>query len=154
MTTITTPRATRPGLRASCAGLVLTVAATLAPLVDVATADSLTAHVQAAYPRWSAALVAADRNAIVTYLAVVGALGLLAWSWAILGIARRKHWSRGLVTTLFALGLTTAAFDLTFSEGAYAQVIPRPYGLLGMLPVAAGLAAVVLVWHRSPQPRG
>ncbi|MEV5987860.1 hypothetical protein AB0L85_23070 [Streptomyces sp. NPDC052051] len=151
MTTITTSRSERPGLRASWAGLALTAPATLVPLIDIATSDRLTDHVRAAYPDWSADLVAGDRDAIATYLAVVGLLGLLAWASTILGIARRKSWSRAIATTFFVLGGSIAAFDLTYAGGDYSLVIPRLYGLLGLLPAIAGVAALVQMWRRSPR---
>ncbi|MGY4957763.1 hypothetical protein [Streptomyces sp. NEAU-S7GS2] len=129
------------------AGLALTAAAALIPLVDVATIDSLTGHVRGAYPRWSGDLVADDRNAIVIYLSVIGVLGVASWLWAIRAVTRRKHSMRRTVSVLFAFGAGAALFNLTWSAAAYDRVIPALYGVIGLLPALAGLATVVLVWR-------
>ncbi|MFG3255807.1 hypothetical protein [Streptomyces sp. NPDC048172] len=128
-------------------GLALTAAAALVPLIDLATVDSVTDHVRAAYPDWSASDVSKDRTAIVSYLAVVGALGVLCWLWAIRSVGRGSARARAVTTALFAVGACWALYDLTWSSAEYAHVIPVLYGVLGLLPCLAGLAAVVLVWR-------
>jgi len=45
--------------------------------VDIATVDTISDHVRAAYPAWGPASVGADRNAIVIYLVITGVLTLL-----------------------------------------------------------------------------
>jgi hypothetical protein len=149
--TPTRPPATRPRT-ALYAGLALTVAATLVPLVDLVTADTLTDHVRSAYPSWSADLVAKDRNAIVGYLAAVGVLGAACWLWAIRSVGRRSM--RRTVTVLFAVGACTLLFDLSYSGGAYDRIIPALYGVTGLLPALAGAVAVVQVWRPGARPAG
>ncbi|SHF91866.1 hypothetical protein [Streptoalloteichus hindustanus] len=150
MSTTTTRTSQRPW--ALHTGLALSTIATLAPLVDVATVDSLANHVRSAYPDWPTDLVSADRNAIVGYLTVVGVLGLAGWLGTAWAVARRKGWAHVAITVMFALGASTALFNFTLSGGAYTNVIPRTYGTLGLLPVIPGLAAVVLAWRHRRHP--
>ncbi|THV30012.1 hypothetical protein [Glycomyces paridis] len=131
------------------AGLLLTVAAGVAPLIDIATADSLFDHVRQAYPDWPADTVRQDRDAIAIYLAAVGALGLLCWLGAIWAVAAERRWARGTVTALFALGTLLALTSMTLGGEQYDTIVPPIYGALGLLPCLAGLAAVVLVWRRA-----
>lgn len=136
-------------LRPMYVGLTLTILLTLAPAVDVLTVDSIADHVRGAYPDWSADLVAADRNAIAMYLAGTGVLGVVGWLWAIRGAKRRKKWSRAVTTTLFVAGASTALFNLSYSADPYSTIIPAPYGVLGLLPVLAGLIAVIRSWRHG-----
>ncbi|GAB3141768.1 hypothetical protein GCM10027290_15040 [Micromonospora sonneratiae] len=132
------------------AGLALTAITTLVPLIDLVTVDSLTDHVRTAYPDWPAATVALDRNAIAGYLVIVGVLGIAGWLWTILGVTRRANWARTVSTVMFALGAGTALLNLTFTGGAYDNVIPARYSVPGLLPVLVGLVAVVLLWRGQP----
>ncbi|MEV5570010.1 hypothetical protein AB0L06_08165 [Spirillospora sp. NPDC052269] len=139
------PAGVRPA--ALYAGLVLSVLATLVPVVDVTTADTLRDHVRDAYPGWSASLVGKDHDAIVIYATVVGGLGVLCWLWTIwAALARRRH-ARALITTLFAVGTGVVLMNFSFSGGAYDRVLPDLYGYAGLLPAIAGVAAVVSAWR-------
>ena len=129
------------------AGLALTAIAALVPLVDVATVDSLAGHVREAYPGWSADLVAADRNAIVTYLSAIGVLGIAGWLWTIRAVAKGKKRARAATTGMFVLGTGIALYNLTASGGEYERIIPALYRVIGLLPSLAGLVAVILVWR-------
>ena len=141
-----TPDALRTARRVMYVGLALTAALMLAPLVDLATADSIASHVRSAYPTWPDRLVTLDRNAIVIWLGSVGLLGVVAWLLAIRSARRGRRSARWVGTVMFALGLIMALVDVSVGGGAYQQVIPLAYGLLGLLPPAVGLAAVVLLW--------
>lgn len=132
-------------LRAMYAGVAVTATATLVPLIDLVTLDSLSTHVRAAYPHWPVSLVNADRNAIVIYLSIVGVLGLGGWAWAIRSAVARGHEARRVITILFVLGASVALFGLTFTGGAYDRVLPTSYGILGLLPSLAGLIAVLTI---------
>lgn len=150
MSSRTTTQARPPTPRcpyAMYAGLALTAAATLVPLIDMVTVDSLTDHVRAAYPYWPAALVTGDRNAIVIYLCVIGLLGIVGWLWAIRTVAKHKRTARRVTTVGFVLGTGVALFDLTFSGGEYDRVLPPLYGIIGLLPSLAGLVTVLWVWR-------
>ncbi|GAB2945125.1 hypothetical protein GCM10027280_37430 [Micromonospora polyrhachis] len=129
------------------AGLALTAITTLVPLIDLVTADTLTNHVRAAYPEWPAATVALDRNAIVGYLVAVGVLGIAGWLWTIRGVTRHRNWARTVATIMFVLGVSAALLNLTFTGGAYDNVIPAQYSIPGLLPSLVGLVLVVLLWR-------
>lgn len=129
-------------------GLGLTALGALLPVIDMATVDTVGEHVRAVYPQWSAAMIAADRNAIVIYLGIVGLVGIACWLWAI-RVANRRS-ARAARTSLLAVGATIALTNRTFSGGAYGRVVPIGYGLLGLLPVVAGVAATVRAWKRGP----
>ncbi|WAL65923.1 hypothetical protein ORV05_34570 [Amycolatopsis cynarae] len=131
-------------------GLALTVVATVAPLVDVATVDTVADHVRAAYPDWGPDLVKADRNAIVIYLVIIGVLGILCWLPMIWAVVTRKRWARGAATTVFAVGACLSLAHLTMGGGAYKVILPVGYGILTLLPSIAGLAAVVSLWRGRP----
>lgn len=134
--------------RALWLGLALTVLVALAPLIDLATADTLSAHVRDAYPDWGPATVRGDRDAITVYLVAVGALGAVMWLWTIRVVTRGRRGARALATFALAAGACVALSDLVLAGGRYDTVVPTPYGVLGLLPVAAGVAAVVPLWRR------
>ncbi|MFG1812176.1 hypothetical protein ACGFIF_00305 [Kribbella sp. NPDC049174] len=150
MTTIAAPpRSPAYVKKALYAGLALTLIATLAPLIDLVTADSIGDHVRAAYPDWSADLVAKDRNAITIYLVAVGALGLAGWLWSIVAVTRGKRRARGISTTLFLIGATVQLIGLSIGGEAYTTIVPTLHGVLGFLPSLAGLVAVVGLWRHK-----
>lgn len=136
--------------RAMYIGLGLTVLATLAPLLDVATVDTLSKHVRDAYPAWGPDLVAGDRNAMVLYLVITGGLGILAWLWTIRAVRAGKRRAHIATTIAFAAGATVALLNLTAGGGAYDLVLPAGYGVLTLLPCLAGVVVVVSVWRRRP----
>jgi hypothetical protein len=136
-------------------GLGLTVLATAAPLIDVATADTLAQHVRDAYPSWGPALVAEDRNAMLIYLLITGGLGIITWLWTLWAVTTRKRWARPAATAALAAGAGIAVLNLTLGGGNYRTILPPAYGLLTLLPALAGLAAVASLWrgrHRLTGP--
>ena len=128
-------------------GLALTVIAALAPIVDIATIDTIGDHVRAAYPQWSPALVAEDRNAIAIYMVATNIIGIIGWLATIGAVLARRRWARGLATTLFAFGLLYSLLNLGFGGAAYHVVVPTDHGLLTLLPTLAGLVALVSLWR-------
>ncbi|MEV0800135.1 hypothetical protein AB0I34_20755 [Kribbella sp. NPDC050281] len=149
MTTIAAPPRSPAYVRpALYAGLLLTVLATLAPLIDIVTIDVIADHVRAAYPAWPQKSVLADRNAIAIYLAAVGVLGLVGWLYAIWGVARGKRRVRAVSTVQFVLGATIQLIGLSVGGEAYTTIVPPLHGIIGALPSLAGLVAVVGLWRR------
>lgn len=134
---------------AMTAGLILNVIATVAPVVDIATVDTISDHVRAAYPSWGHALVESDRNAMVIYLVVTGVLGIICWLCVIWAVIARKRWARAAATSAFAAGALLALMNLTLGGGQYSVILPTGYGVLTLLPSLAGLAAVVSLWRRG-----
>lgn len=91
-------------------------------------------------------------SAIVIYLGIVGAAGIACWLWAIRAAGRRR--ARLVLTPLLVVGATIALTNLVVSGGPYDRVVPLGYGLLGFLPVLAGLAglaATIRAWKRDPR---
>jgi len=132
-----------------CAGLATTVLVALLPVLDVATVDSIGDHVRDAYPAWPADSVAADRAAITGYLVAVGLLGALGWAWTLRLLHRRPTRARTVGATLLVLGALTALTTLSYGGEAYDTIVPLPYGLLGLVPIGFGVAAVVRLWQHA-----
>jgi hypothetical protein len=128
-------------------GLALTVLAAVAPLLDIATVDTLAGHVRDAYPHWSPHSVALDRNAIAIYLAGTAALGIPLWLVTIRGAARRRRWAPIVATVAFAAGALLALINLTVGGEQYDVIVPYSYGALTALPCVAGAVALVSVWR-------
>jgi hypothetical protein len=149
MTTITAPTRSPAYLKkALYAGLLLTIVATVAPLIDLATADTIGEHVQSAYPDWPGDEVGKDRMAITVYLVAVGVLGLVGWLWTLAAVARDKRGARAIGTTLFLLGATIQLTSLSVGGEAYTTIVPTLHGVIGFLPSLAGLIAVIGLWRR------
>lgn len=140
--------ATRSRPTAMFLGLALTVIATVAPLVDVATIDTIWDHVRDAYPTWSDTLVGGDRTAILLWLVITGGLGVLTWLWTIYAVTARKRWASKATVTGFLAGTCVALVNLTLTGGQYEIVVPTVYGWMTLLPCIPGLAAVVSVRRR------
>ncbi|MYW63306.1 hypothetical protein GTY65_04315 [Streptomyces sp. SID8379] len=146
------PRSERRSI-AMHAGLLLTALTALAPLLDIATVDTLSAHVRDAYPGWGPHDVAADRNAIAGYLVGTGALGTLLWLLAVRGITTGRRWARTATTLGFTAGLSVALLNLGLRGEKYDVVVPYAYGTATFLPCVAGAVVVVSVWRRRPVPK-
>ena len=129
-------------------GMALTAALMLAPIIDIATADTISGHVRGAYPQWPDHKIHEDRDAIVAWLALVGVLGLGVWYWAIRSVRRHSKRMRLVVTSAFTMGLIAVLINLSVGGDGYKQVVPLTYGLLSLVPAAVGLLAVVRAWRR------
>ncbi|WP_163511567.1 hypothetical protein [Fodinicola acaciae] len=136
-------------------GLALTVLATVAPLLDLATVDTLTSHVRDAYPQWAPHLVAIDRNAIAIYLVASNALGVPVWLMAIHAVRKGKRWAPIAATAGLVAGLLFPLIDFSLKGGAYDIVVPYGYGALTLVPCVAGLIATIATWrNRRPAATG
>jgi hypothetical protein len=131
------------------AGLASTVLVALLPVLDVATVDSIGDHVREAYPQWSADSVAADRAAITGYLVALGLLGAIGWAWTLRLLPRRPTRARTVAATMLVLGALMALTTLSYGGEAYDTIVPLPYGVLGLVPVGFGVAAVVRLWQHA-----
>lgn len=144
--TLATARPRRPARWALYTGLGLTLLAALAPLIDLSTAGTIADHVREAYPAWDEATVRLDRNAIAIYLAVTGGLGVVFWVVSIIGAGRM--WGRIVATIAFASGLLIALMNLSIGGEGYKVIVPTVFGVLTLLPCAAGVFALVAVWRK------
>ncbi|MEV0260354.1 hypothetical protein AB0I49_03270 [Streptomyces sp. NPDC050617] len=135
------------GLVALYAGLALTVIATAVAFVGQGVADVLSRHIRAGYPDIGQAEVASGARVYLTYLAVVGAVGVAAWLWTAWAVRKRKRWARTGATVVFLLGGSIALTNLLIKDTSGDTGLPALLGWVGMLPSAAGLIAVVLLWR-------
>jgi hypothetical protein len=147
------PPTTTPPLQSTVAamavGLVLTVVATIVPFVTGALHD----HIRTGYPTYTDARVDSAVNSWLIILTVIGALGVAGWLGSIGIVAARKPWARWAATGMFALGTGVAVADLLIRDNSGDIGLAPLLGWIGMLPSAAGLVAVVLLWRRSPTYR-
>ncbi len=144
------PPATRAPIGALVAGLVLTLVALAAPIVDQLTLHTIEAHLQSVYAGSGASPPAP--TLISTYLVVVGLLGVAGWLVTIRAARRGRRWTRPVATALLLVGTAVAVLDLTISEYG-APILPPWLGVLGLLPCVPGLVAVVLLHRRTHDRR-
>lgn len=123
------------------AGLVLTVLVGLAPLVDLATTQSLAGHVRDAYPKWSQPDVDADTYAIAGFLVAVGVLGTACWLWVTRLVARGSTAAPAAASLMFVLAVLLAAFGFA-PGGAYDMLLPTSFAVIGFVPCVPGFVAV------------
>lgn len=142
-TSITHERST---VLAMYAGLALTAAATIVAFVDHATTDVLADHVRAGYPDYSRTRVDSAVATYLVYLSVVGALGIIAWTWFIWAVKARKRYAPAAATTTFVLATSVALTDLLVKDTSGDTGLPPLLGWVGVLPCVPGLVAVTLLW--------
>ena len=137
-----------PALPAMWTGLVLTVLAALAPVLDLLAAGTIEAHVRTTYPDWPDEWVQADTTAIAVGLGVIGLLGVISWLIILRATIRGRRWPTIVATVVWVLAATVTAAT-TAPAGAYDQLVPMGLALITALPCLAGLVAVVQLWrHR------
>ncbi|GAA3262439.1 hypothetical protein [Nonomuraea helvata] len=145
---MTTP-ATTPGkhgaLATLYAGAGLTVAATLVALADRA---GLADHVRAGYPAYGPGEIDSAVTAYTVILSVVGTLGLFGWLGTAWVVRRGKGSARWPAGGLLAIAICVAFAALTVRDTNGEVGLAPLLGWLQVLPCAAGLAAVVLLWRR------
>jgi hypothetical protein len=139
----------RPAVAAMCAGLALTVTATIVPLVDHVTANELADHIRAGYPAYTDARIDTAVTTYLVYLSVVGALGVVGWLATIGAVRAGKPWVRAGATTMFALATSIALFDLLVEDTSGDTGLPPLLGWVGMPPCVAGLFAVAFLWRNA-----
>jgi hypothetical protein len=135
-------------LTAAYTGLGLTVASIVLVFVDHATGNVLAAHIRDGYPFYSRDRIDGAATIYLSYLSVLGGLGIIGWLTTLWAIARRKRWARWLATGLFAVGTAVALFDLLVRDTSGDTGLPALIGAAGLLPGLAGLALVIMLWRR------
>lgn len=140
------PPSARRAVVAMYTGLVLTIVAMLVPIIQQASTDELSRHLHEVYAGSNVDPPAA--SAVVAYLVIIGALGIVAWLWMVWAVRGQQRWARAAATVLFVLASGLALVNLTVQE--YGRtILPTDLGLIGLLPCLAGLAVVVLLWRRE-----
>ncbi|AJC52706.1 hypothetical protein GZL_09315 [Streptomyces sp. 769] len=132
-------------------GMALTAITTILVPVFIALAtDDYTDYISVAYPKLGAEKVSNYQQTMVIYLVVNGAVGILAWLWTLRSAKKGKRSVPVVASVVFALGLVLALFNLLIKDSTgYAALSPL-LGIAGLLPCAAGLAAVVMLWRARP----
>ncbi|QWF83791.1 hypothetical protein [Amycolatopsis sp. CA-230715] len=128
----------RHAITAMRAGAALTVAAVIVTVLDQRT---LTRQLQAAYAT-APGKVDMARSSILTYLFALAAIGVVLWLWLARASGRGRPWSRVVATAVFVAGTALSAYNFT-------QPHPVLVTIAGLVPCAAGLAAVVFLWQRG-----
>ena len=146
---MTTTHRERSTIGALYAGLALSVASTVVPYVDHATANVLADHIRAGYPAYTQPRIDSAVTTYLVYLSVLGVLGITGWLGTIWAVKAGKRWARGAATAMFVLGTGIAVFDLLIKDTSGDTGLPPLLGWLGMLPCLAGLLAVTLLWSRK-----
>ncbi|MBO2464611.1 hypothetical protein [Actinomadura violacea] len=148
---MTTERRRGAVLATMAVGLVLTVMAAVYPFVDRATTHLLADHIRAGYPTYTEARIDTAVTTYLILLAVIGALGAVAWLATIRAVKAGRRWARPTATAMFVLGLCTGLIALLTKDTSGQTGLAPALGWLGMAPCLAGLAAVTLLWTR-PRP--
>jgi len=125
------------------AGLVLTVAVTVAAYVD---RTALADHVRAGYPRYGEGRVDDAVTAWLAVLTTLGVLGALAWAWTARLVRAGRSGAPWAATAMFVVG-TTLALTAALTKDTSGEVGLAPeIGVLLVLPCVAGLLAVSQLW--------
>ncbi|MBL1068049.1 hypothetical protein [Streptomyces sp. 7-21] len=131
--------------KAVCALYVATALAAVSVAVIVgveATDNNLAEHLREAYPQRAADEIEMAESSILTYLFTLAALGaclFVAMAW---GSRRGRRWVRGAGGAAVLLGTALAAYN-------FSQPHPLAMTVAGLVPCAAGLTAVALLWTRE-----
>jgi hypothetical protein len=128
------------------AGLLLTVAATVAPYVDRASGHVLADHIRQGYPAYTDDRVDAAVNAWIGVLTVVGVVGVVGWAGSMWAVATRRAWAPEAATSLFLVGTGLSLTALLTKDSSGDVGLVPLLGWIGMLPSVAGLVAVVMLW--------
>jgi hypothetical protein len=150
----TTTTRTLGAVAAMYAGLLLTLAATVAPYVDRVTGHVLADHIHHGYPRYTHERVDTAVDAWLGILTVVGVLGIVCWVGTIWAVKADKAWARPTATVMFVGGTALALAALLTKDTSGEVGLAPLLGWIGMLPPLAGLAAVILLWILPRRPGG
>lgn len=142
-------RRARGAIVAMCAGLALTVVATIVSYTDRTTTHLLADHIRAGYPGYDTSRVDAAVGTYLVLSSVVGALGVLGWLGTAWAVRAGTRWARPMATALFVLGTVIGLTGLLAKDTSGATGLPPALGWSGVAPCLAGAVAVVLLWRRG-----
>ncbi|MFD0024791.1 hypothetical protein [Streptomyces sp. NPDC058382] len=142
----------RRAIGAMLTGLGLTVAATVLPYADRATTHLLADHIRAGYPSYTQERVDSAVSTYLVLLSVTGALGVVAWLWALRAVKAGKRWARPAVTVMSVLAVGIGLTGLLTRDTSGETGLPPALGWAGLAPCLAALLAVVFLWRRPRLP--
>lgn len=135
-------QASRRPVAALGVGLLLTVVALVALVIDQWSAHSIADHVAALY---SPLGLHPDPNVLFGILYVTGLIGVLLWLTTIRAVSRHHRWARVVASVVLVVATSGALLVLVVSEHGM-QIFPTAWGVLGLAPCLAGLVAVIWLW--------
>ncbi|MFF8917735.1 hypothetical protein ACF08M_31625 [Streptomyces sp. NPDC015032] len=142
MSTQHLPASVRTAARALYAATALAAAGAGVIVVDQAAGSGLAQRLRQTYPQRGADQIGMAESSILTYLftlAVLGTALFAAMAWA---SRRGRRWARGAGSVAVVLGTALAVYN-------FGQPHPLVMTVAGVLPCAAGLTAVALLWTRE-----
>ena len=139
-----TTRGRRGAAGAAMASVVLSAVLLVAAVIDQAGGQSLVDHAAAVYAPYGKQ---ADPILLYGLVYTVGVLGILLW--LVVFRAARAHRRSAPVLAVTTVVVTAALAVLLLATTEYgAQVFPPVWGILALLPPAAGVATSVLLLRR------
>ena len=142
------PELTRPGWRAAARAVELAIALSavlaVAAIIDQVGGRSLADHVTAMYAPYGKR---PDPNLIYGLVYAVAAVGALLWLLVVRAVRSRRRSASVLAVVVTVITAALALLLLGASEYG-AQVFPPLWGILAMLPAAAGTFVVVVLLRR------
>ncbi|MFF8692972.1 hypothetical protein ACF08W_12255 [Streptomyces sp. NPDC015144] len=124
------------------AAAVLAVVGAGVVVADQAVDGGLGQHLHRAYPHRSADQLAMAESSILTYLFTLAAFGTVLFAAMAWAGRRGRRWVRSVGGATLVLGCALAVYN-------FSQPHPLVMTLAGILPCAAGLVAVALLWTRE-----
>ena len=136
------PASVRRAVQALKAAAALAVLGSGAIIADQATGGGLAQRLRQAYPERSADQIGMAESSILTYLFTLTVLGVALFAAMAWAGRRGRRWVRGAGAAAVVLGSVLAAYN-------FSQPHPLVMTIAGLLPCAAGLTAVSLLWTRE-----
>jgi len=135
----------RAAARAVTVAVVLSAALAVAAIVDQLGGHSLSDHATAVYAPYG---TRPDPGLLYGLVYAVAAIGALLWLLVLRAVRSGRR--SALALTLLVTAITAALAVLLLTSSEYgARIFPPLWGILAVLPPAAGLVALV----RRPEPR-
>lgn len=136
--------------RSTCVALWVGLGLTLLATVSAQLGKPLISeHIHSGYPSLAEDEIGAGMDFYATALTVVGVLGALGWIATIWWAHRGSRWIRWAAVVLALTGTTVALFAFLVRDTSGDTGLPPLIGAIGLLPCAAGLVAVVLMFTRT-----
>jgi hypothetical protein len=130
--------------RAVYLAVTLSAVLVVAAIIDQTGVRSLADHATTMYAPYGKR---PDPNLLYGLVYTVGAVGALLWLLVIRSARSRRRSARVLAVAVTTI--TAALALILFVSSEYgAQIFPPLWGILAILPAAAGILAVVLLRHR------
>ena len=142
----TTTRSWRGAARAALSSVVFSAVLLAAAVIDQTGGQSLSDHATAVYAPYG---TNADPNLLYGLVYTVAAVGALLWLLVLRAVRSHRRSAPALAVVVVTITAALAVLLLASTEYG-AQIFPPVWGILALLPPAAGLLTTVLLLHRRP----